>query len=238
MMKRILLPGLTVAALAGSAKAQDASTATAWKCTSQTSGPATYVINGNELKKRDDDLERYEACRQKHPSPTPGPHDKINAETVPPDPCEALDLESYTFRIELNNPNILIAVSPAAGSTGVVNRMIIIDKDTGKYDETLVSTATLPPQEAKKQNHAGIAGNENAGTCDVKSPGNPDSVSGVPDGYQNPKPVAVEEKAVPVVTEEKKPVVQKQKKPQKKSAPRKAHVQVHRRHRHGHHYPR
>jgi len=243
MMKRIVLPALAVAALAGSAKAEDASTAIAWKCTSQTSGPATYVINGNELKKRDDDLERYEACRRKNPVPTPELDGKISAAAVPTDPCEPLDLESYTFQIELNNPNILIAVSPAAGSdnpsTWVAKRMIMLDKHTGKYDETLLSTPT-----PKKQSDAGIAGDEYEGTCDAISPGNPNSVSGVPYGSHNPEPVVEEEQkpkqAVeqeknpePMVEEEKKPVVEEQKKPQKKSDTRKAHAH-HRHHRHGH----
>jgi len=234
-MKRFLLPALTVAVLAGYAEAEDPSTATAWKCTSQSSGPATYVINGNELKKSDDDLERYEACRGKNPAPTLGPDGKISAAAVPTDPCEPLDLESYTFHIELNNPNVLIAVSPAAGNrddapTGVVDRMIIIDKDTGKYDETLVSTPTLPPQGSKKQNGAGIAGNEYDGICDVKSPGNPDSVSGVSDGSHNPVPVVEEEQKPEKVVEKK--VVEEEQKPQKKSDTR-AH---HRHHRHGHHH--
>jgi len=226
MMKRFLLPPLTVAVLAGFAKAGDASTATAWKCTSQTSGPATYVIDGNDVKKRDNDLERYEACQRKHPASTPGPDGKISA-ALPTDPCEPVDLDSYTFRIELNNPLLLIAVSPAAGrdnaSTWVAKRMIIIDKHTGSYDETLLSTPTLPPgPQAKKPSDAGIAGNENAGTCDVKSPGNPNLVSNVLDGSQNPDPVV------------EKKVMEEEQKPQKKSDTRVTHVHAHRHHRHGH----
>jgi hypothetical protein len=51
MMKRFLLPALTVAVLACSAKAEDPSIATSLVCQSQKSGLAKYVINGNELKK-------------------------------------------------------------------------------------------------------------------------------------------------------------------------------------------
>jgi len=183
MMNRFLLPPLAVAVLAGSAKAEDASTAIAWKCTSQMSGPATYVINGNELKKRDDDLERYEACRQKHPAPTPGPDGKIGPDALLADSCEPLDLESYAFQIVLNNQYGLIAVSPEAKQEDdapilVAGRMMLINKLTGNYVETSLSTPTLPPSpEAKKQSKAGIFVAGFGGTCDVMPPGNPKSVS-------------------------------------------------------------
>jgi len=211
MMKRSLLPVLAVAVFAGSAKAADPSTATAWTCTSQTSGRAEYVIIGNELKQRDDNLERYEACRRNHPAPTPAPHGKISAETFSTDPCEPPDRDSYTFTIELNNPDVLIAVSPAAGRdntfTWVAKRMIILDKLTGHYTETLLSTST--------RSRSPEAGNEYGGTCDVKSLGNPNSVS-----------------TAPVVSQNLVPAVEEEKKPQKKSDTPKPHVHVHR---HGHH---
>jgi len=200
MIKRCLLPALTVAVLASSAKAEDPSAATAWQCTSQTSGVAQYVINGTELKKRDDDLERYEACRQKHPAPTPGPDGKISPEAFLTDPCEPLDLGSYKFQIVLNNQYGLIAVSPETGqqdddSILVSGRMIIINKLTGNYVETSLSppTLTLSP-EAKKQSNAGISVAGFGGTCDVMPQGNPNAVSGTPDGSHNPGAVVGEEK--------------------------------------------
>ena len=148
-MKRFLLPAIAVAVLGGSAKAENPSTATAWTCTSQTSGRAEYVIEGNELKKRDDDLQRYEACRRNHPAPTPGPDGKVNADSFLTDPCEPLDLQNYTFQIVLNNQIGLVAVSPETGirddaSIWVSGRTIVIDKLTGNYVETLLSTPTLP----------------------------------------------------------------------------------------------
>jgi len=191
MMKQFLLPALTVAVLASSAKAEDPSVATAWQCTSQTSGVAQYVINGTELKKRDDDLDRYEACRRTHPAPTPGPDGKISPEAFLTDPCEPLDLASYKFQIVLNNQYGLIAVSPETGqrddaSILVSGRMIIINKLTGNYVETSLSTPTLPPSpEAKKQSNAGISVAGFGGTCDVMSQRNPKSVSGTPDGSHN-----------------------------------------------------
>ena len=224
MMKRFLLPPLTFAVLAGSAKAKDPFAATAWKCNSQSSGTATYVIHGNEIKKRDDDLERYEACRRKHPAPTPGPDGKISAEAFLTDPCEPLDLESYTFQIVLNNQYGLIAVSPEAGkrddaSILVAGRMIIIDKPTGKYVETLLSTPTLAPgPKAKKQSEAGISVAGYGGTCDVIPLRDPNSVSGVPDGSHDPAP---------------DPVAEEKKKPQKNSDTHEAHVHV-RHHPHDH----
>jgi len=211
-MKRFLFPALAVAVLAGSAKAADPSTATTWICTSQTSGRAEYDINGNELKKRDDGLDRYEACRRDHPAPTPGPDGKISAEPSPTDPCEPPDLESYTFKIELNNPEVLVAVSPAGGGdTWVAKRMIVLDKLTGDYSETLLSTPTV-------RHH--MADNELGGTCDVMSLGNRNSVSNVPDVSQNPVPVVVREEA---------------KKPPKKSDTHETHVHPHRHHRHHRH---
>ena len=193
MIKRFLLPTLAVGVLTGSAIAEDPSTATAWICTSQTSRRAEYDIKGNELKKRDDGLDRYEACRRDHPAPTPGPEGKIGAETFPTDPCEPPDLESYTFKIELNNPEILIAVSPAAqGDTWIAKRMMVLDKLTGNYTETLLSTPTL-------QHH--IAGNERGGTCDVMSHGKPTSVSNLPDVSRNPVRVVKEAKKPPKESE-------------------------------------
>ena len=223
MMKPFLLPALAIAGLAGSAKAEDPSTATAWICTSQTSERAEYVMNGNELKKRDDDLDRYEACRRNHLAPTSGPGTKISAEAFPADPCESPDLESYTFKIELNNSNVIVAVSPTGGGdTWVAKRMIILDKITGSYTETLLSTPTLSRH---------IAGNEYGGTCDAKSLGNPKSVSSVSDVSQSP---------VPAVAEEKKPQrksdtrMVEEEKPQQKTETRETHVHAHRHHRHGH----
>jgi len=230
MMKQFLLPALAVAILAGSAKAEDPSTETAWVCASPTLGRAEYVINGNELKKRDDDLERYEACRRNPPAPASGPVGKIGAEALHTDPCEPPDLESYTFKIELNNSAVLIAVSPAAGRDNTLNwvakRMVILDKLTGHYVETLLSTPPLPRSpEAKQQSDAHIAGTEYGGTCDMKAFGNPNSVSSVSDASQNLDPV--------VEDEERR---------QNKSDMRNAHVRVHRRkhhykhvHRHDHH---
>ena len=230
MMKQFLLPALAVAILAGSAKAQDRSTETAWMCTSPTSGRAEYVINGNELNKRDDNLDRYEACRRDPPAPASGPDGKIGTGALPTDPCEPPDLESYSFRIELNNSAVLIAVSPAAGRGNTLNwvakRMVILDKLTGHYIETLLSTPTLlHSPEAKQQSDARIGGNEYGGTCDLKAFGNPNSVSSVSDAPQNLDPVVEDEEQ-----------------PQKKSDMRKAHVRVHRRnhhykhvHRHDHH---
>jgi len=130
----------------------------------------------------------------------------MSAEAVPTDPCEPPDRESYTFKIELNNPYVLIAVSPAAGSdntfTWVAKRMVVLDKVTGQYTETLLSTPT-PPQH--------IAGNEYEGTCDVKSLANSSSVPAVPDVSQNLVPV-----------------LQETKQPQKKSDTRKVHVHIQR----------
>ena len=222
MMKWFLLPTLAVVVLAGSAKAEDPSNATAWKCTSQTSGSAKYVINGNELKKRDDDLERYEACRRKHPAPVPGPDDKISGDAFLTDPCESLDLQSYTFKIVSNNPYGLIAVSPEVGerddgSISVAGRIIIIDKLTGHYVETLLSTPTQLSPEAKKQQQraAGIAITGYGGTCGAVSAGDPKSIAGVPDDRPNIDAVMEEEKE-----------------PTKKRDVHKAHVHVHR---HDHH---
>jgi len=182
-MKRFLLPALAVAVLAGSAEAADPSGATAWTCTPQTSGSAKYVINGNELKKRDNDLDRYEACRRKHPAPTSASDGKTSADTFLTDPCEPLDLQSYTFRIVSNNRFGLIAVSPEVGERDdggilVGARMIIIDKLTGYYVETLLSTPAPPlSPEAKKQkqNDAGVSFTGYAGTCDVMPVGDPKS---------------------------------------------------------------
>ena len=206
---------VAVAVLGGSAKAEDPSTATAWTCTSQTSGRAEYVIEGNELKKRDDDLQRYEACRRNHPAPTPGPDGKVNADSFLTDPCEPLDLQNYTFQIVLNNQIGLVAVSPETGirddaSIWVSGRTIVIDKLTGNYVETLLSTPTLPlSPEAKKrkQSDAGLSVAGYGGTCDAMPLGDPKSVAGVLDGSHNPDPVVKEEK-----------------KPTKKSDTREAHV--------------
>jgi len=225
MMKRFLLPALAVAVLAGSAKAEDPSAETAWICTSQTSGRTEYVINGNELTKRDDDLERYEACRRNPPAPTPGPDGKISAEASSTDPCEPPDLEIYTFKIELNNSAVLVALSPAAGRDNTLNwvakRMVILDKLTGHYVETLLSTPTLSHSpEAKRQSDARIAGSEYGGTCDMKALGNPNLVSRVQDASQNLDPVVEEER-----------------KPQKKSGRRESHIHAHRYRRHGHRHP-
>jgi len=223
MMTRFLLPALAVGVLAGSANAEDPSTATAWTCTSQTSGHTEYVINGNELKKRDDGLERrYEACRRKHPAPTPGRDDKISADAILTDPCERLDLQSDTFQIVSNNRYGLIAVLPEMGeeegSVLVAGRVIIIDKLTGHYVETLLSTPTPPlSPKAKKQRGARIAGNDYGGTCDVKALGNPNSVSSVPDVSQNLDAVVEDEK-----------------KPQTKRDTRETHVHAHRHHWHAH----
>ena len=234
MMKRFLLPALAVAVLAGSAKAEDPSTATAWSCTSQTSESAKYAINGNELKKRDDDLERYEACRRKHPAPTPGRDDNTGGDAFFTDPCEPLDLQSYTFRIVSNNQYGIVAVSPEMGeqddgSMLVAGRMMIIDKLTGHYVETLLSTPTPrlnPELKKQKQNGSGISVVGYAGTCDAIPVGGPKPIAGVPDVPNNPKPV-----------------VEEQKNPQDKSDTGKTHVHVHRHdhhykhiHRHGHHY--
>jgi len=223
MMKRCLLPTLAVAVLAGSAKAEDPPNATAWKCTSQTSGSTKYVINGNELKKRDGDLERYEACRRKHPAPAPGPDDKISGDAFLTDPCEPLDLQSYTFKIVSNNPYGLIAVSPEMGerddgSISVAGRIIIIDKLTGHYVETLLSTPTLPlgpVAKKQKQSDAGIAIAGYGGTCDAMSTGDPKSIAGVPDDPSNTDAV-----------------LEGEKEPTRKRHGRKAHVHIHR---HDHH---
>jgi len=95
--------------------------------------------------------------------------------------------------------------------------MVILDKLTGHYVETLLSTPTLPQgPEAKKQSDARIAGDEYGGTCDMKAVGNPNLVSSVTDVSQNLDPAVEDEE-----------------KPQKKSDTRKAHVHVHR---HDHHY--
>jgi len=229
MLKRFLLPALAVAVLVGSAEAADPSTATAWTCTSQTSGSAKYVVNGNELKKRDDDLERrYEACRREHPAPTPRRDDKISADAVLTDPCEPLDLQSDTFRIVSNNRYGLIAVLPEMGeedgSILVGGRVIIIDKLTGHYVETLLSTPTPPPSpEAKKQKQsdAGISVAGYAGTCDAMPAGDSKPIAGLPHDSRN---------ADAVVEEEEKPT--------KKSDMRKIQVHVHhykRGHRHNPH---
>ena len=231
MMKRFLLPVLGVAVLAGSGKAEDRSTETAWMCTSQTFGRAEYIINGNEVQKRDDDLERYEACRRGPPAPALGPDGKISSQAVPVDPCEPPDLESYTFTIELNNSAVLVAVSPAAGRDTTLNwvakRLIILDKLTGRYVETLLSTPTVSRgPDAKNQSEALIAGNEYGGTCEMKALGDPNLISSAPNVSRNLDSV-----------------VDEQEKPQNRTDARKAHVHVHRpdhhyKHvrRHGHHY--
>ena len=222
MMKRFLSSALPLVVLAGSARAADPSTATAWTCASQTSGSAKYVIDGDKLKKRDDALDRYEACRRKHPAPSPGRGGKNSADAFLTDPCEPLDLQSYTFRIVSNNRYGLIAVSPEMGerddgSILVTGRMIIIEKLTGHYVETLLSTPTPPlSPEAKKQNQidASISVVGYAGTCDAMPIGDPKSTTGVPGRSHNADPVV----------EEKKP---------QKSDRRETHVHAHRHHQHG-----
>ena len=257
-MKRFLLPTLTVAVLAGSAKAEDPSAATAWECTSQTSGIAKYVVNGNELKKRDDDLERYEACRRKHPAPTPEPDGKISPEAILADPCDPVDIQSYTFQIVLNNQYGLIAVSPEAEKRDnafiwIAGRMIIIDKLTGKYVETLLSAPTLPPNlDAKKQGDASISVAGFGGTCDVMPQGNDVTrpVAGVVDGSDSPDAV-VEVERKPITRNDTQPgnpsvagvvdgsdspdaAVEVERKPMKKSDTHEAQVHDRRHHRHHH----
>jgi len=74
-------------------------------------------------------------------------------------------------------------------------RMIIIDKPTGKYVETLISTPALPPSlDVKKQSEARISVAGYGGTCDVIPLGDPNSVSGMPDGSHNPNAAVEEEK--------------------------------------------
>jgi len=230
MMKPLLSPALAIAVLAGSAKAADPSTATAWTCTSQTSGSVKYVINGNELKKRDDDLERrYEACRQEHPVPTPRREDKTSADALLTDPCEPLDLQGETFRMVSNNRYGLIAVLPEMGeedgSVLIAGRVIIIDKLTGHYVETLLSTPTPPSSpEAKEQKRsdAGISVAGYGGTCDAMPVGDPKPIVGVPGDAHNANAVVEEEKKL-----------------MKTSDTRQAHVHVRRHHwyhRHRHHH--
>ena len=89
-------------------------------------------------------------------APTPGPDGKIGAEAFLTDPCEPLDLESYTFQIVLNNQYGLVAVSPEAGKRDdafawVAGRMIIIDKLTEKVRRviTLHPCAAARPRGAE-----------------------------------------------------------------------------------------
>jgi len=83
-------------------------------------------------------------------------------------------------------------------------RAIIINKLTGNYVETLLSTPTQQPSPgAKKQSNAGLSVNGYGGTCDAMPLGDPHSVSGVPGGSHDPV---------------------KQKKPQQNSGTREGHV--------------
>lgn len=98
----------------------DPSTATAWLCSSKKSGPARFVINGNELKKHG----------------MPG---------LPKEERDALEQTFnalYTFQIVTNNQDGLIAVSPVINEYGDHNTsgiVVMIDKNTGQYLEILLS---------------------------------------------------------------------------------------------------
>jgi len=96
--------------------------------------------------------------------------------------------------------------------------MIIIEKLTGHYVETLLSTPTPPlSPEAKKQNQidASISVVGYAGTCDAMPVGDPRPTAGVPGASHNADAVVEEDK------------------PQKNSDTRETHLHAHRHHRHG-----
>jgi len=113
------------------------------------------------------------------------------------------------------------------GSIAVAGRMIIIEKLTGHFVETFLSTPMLPLRpKVKTQSDAGISVAGYGGTCDAMPIGGQKSMTGVPDHSHH---------AHALVEEEKRPT--------KKHAIRKTHVHVHRHdyhhkhvHRHAHHH--
>lgn len=128
MKVRFLLPAsLALGLLTGSAEAKDRPPVTAWVCSSPADiYPAKYVIEGDKLKKHD---------------PMVG---------------ELLDEEfRTTYQIVLDNQYGLVAISSAAGKypggINVSGHMIVIDKGTGNYLDTLLeASATPPPTEVRR----------------------------------------------------------------------------------------
>jgi hypothetical protein len=117
---------LAVGLLTGSAGAKDRPAVTAWVCSSPSdSYPAKYVIEGDKLKKHD-----------------PG-NDMMG------DLAEEL---RTTYQIVLNNEYGLVGISPDAGKypngVSVSGHMIVIDKGTGNYLDTLLvaSPGTSSPK--------------------------------------------------------------------------------------------
>lgn len=126
----------------------DPSTATAWLCSSKRSGPVQFVINGNELKK----------------------HDRPGLSKEERDALERTFNTFYTFLIVINNQYGLIGVSPMVKENGGHNTsgiVVIIDKDTGKYLETLLSADPKTPRALKNQKYI------ERGTCapEIPDPG-------------------------------------------------------------------
>lgn len=141
-ISRLAAIGLAALALAACASKpplvptvpSDPSAATAWLCSSKRSGPVQFVINGNELKK----------------------HDRPGLSKEERDALEQTFNALYTFLIVINNQYGLIAVSPMVkensghNTSGIV---VMIDKDTGKYLETLLSADPKTRRALKNQNH-------------------------------------------------------------------------------------
>jgi hypothetical protein len=108
--------------------AENPFTATAWVCAAQTrtneppKPPIRFVINGKELRKQ-----------TSHDDSVMRDFDSV--------------LKDYSgvsvFQIVMNDQHAVIAAAATGakqrdGSTWAVGQMIVIDKSTGKYDETLV----------------------------------------------------------------------------------------------------
>ena len=141
-ISRIAAIGLAALALAACAQSKpliatdpsDPSTATAWLCSSKRSGPARFVINGNELKK----------------------HDRAGLSKEERDALEQTSNALYTFQIVRNNQYGLIAVSPVVNEYGDHNTsgiVVMIDKDTGHYLEILLSAEPKTRRALKNRNH-------------------------------------------------------------------------------------
>ena len=126
----------------------DPSTATAWLCSSKRSGPVQFVINGNELKK----------------------HDRPGLSKEERDAFEQTFTAFYTFLIVINNQYGLFAVSPVVKENGGHNTsgiVVMIDKGTGKYLETLLFADPKTPRALKDQKYI------ERGTCapEIPDPG-------------------------------------------------------------------
>jgi hypothetical protein len=155
-ISRLAAIGLAALALAACASKpplvptvpSDPSTATAWLCSSKRSGPVQFVISGNELKK----------------------HDRPGLSKEQRDALEQTFNALYTFLIVINNQYGLIAVSPMVKQNSGHNTsgiMVIINKETGKYLEALLSADPKSGRALKNQNHI------ERGTCapEIPDPG-------------------------------------------------------------------